>query len=352
MERLEATRFRALTGARGGSPAVQQPGKTDRMTLETEALLDRRRLRRSLSLWRVLAVVAGVLALGALAIQGAGDGAGFGGTKQIARMTIEGVITENRDQLKLLERLARAKNVDAVILYVNSPGGTTAGGEALYEAIRAVSSKKPIVAQFGTIATSAAYICGLATDQIFARGNTITGSVGVIFQWPEVSELLAKLGVKMNEIKSGNLKAVPSPYAPLDQAGRETTERMVQESMTWFRGLVADRRKIDPATVPGLVQGRVFSGREAITLKLVDQIGGEGEVQRWLETERKITRGLKIVDWKPRTDESWGVLGMMGRIAGAALGLNPEAVRFLNDDPRLSALLLDGMVSVWQPAEK
>ena len=174
----------------------------------------------------------------------------------------------------------------------------------------------------------------------------------VIFQWPEVSELLAKLGVKMNEIKSGNLKAVPSPYAPLDQAGRETTERMVQESMTWFRGLVADRRKIDPATVPGLVQGRVFSGREAITLKLVDQIGGEGEVQRWLETERKITRGLKIVDWKPRTDESWGVLGMMGRIAGAALGLNPEAVRFLNDDPRLSALLLDGMVSVWQPAEK
>ena len=322
------------------------------MSLETEALLDRRRLRRSLSLWRVLAVVAGVLALGGLAVKGGVDSTGFGEKKHIARMAIEGVITENRDQLRLLDRLARSKNVDAVVLYINSPGGTTAGGEALYEAIRQVSAKKPVVAQFGTIATSAAYICGLATDQIVARGNTITGSVGVIFQWAEVSELLGKLGVKMNEIKSGNLKAVPSPFSPLDQAGRETTERMVQESMGWFRGLVADRRKIDPSAVPGLVQGRVFSGREALTLKLVDQIGGEAEVQRWLETERKITPGLKIVDWKPKADESWGVLGMMGRIAGAVLGLNTDAVKFLNDDPRLSALLLDGMVSVWQPAEK
>ena len=322
------------------------------MTLETEALLDRRRLRRSLSLWRVLAVVAGVAAIGALAVKGGAGGAGFGEKHHIARMTIEGVISENRDQLRLLDRLARAKNVDAVILYINSPGGTTAGGEALYEAIRAVSAKKPEVAQFGTIATSAAYICGLATDQIVARGNTITGSVGVIFQWAEVSELLAKLGVKMNEIKSGNLKAVPSPFSPLDQAGRETTERMVRESMGWFRGLVADRRKLDTAAVPGLEQGRVFSGREAVTLKLIDQIGGEAEAQRWLETEKKIATGLKIVDWKPKAEENWGVLGMMGRIVGALLGLNDSAVKFLNDDPRLSALLIDGMVSVWQPAEK
>ncbi len=322
------------------------------MTLETEALLDRRRLRRSLSLWRVLAVIAGVAALGALAVKGGAGSAAFGEKKHIARMTIEGVITENRDQLRLLDKLARSKSVDAVILYINSPGGTTAGGEALYEAIRAVSAKKPVVAQFGTIATSAAYICGLATDQIVARGNTITGSVGVIFQWAEVSELLAKVGVKMNEIKSGNLKAVPSMFAPLDQAGRETTERMVRESMGWFRGLVADRRKLDTAAVPGLEQGRVFSGREALTLKLVDQIGGEAEAQRWLETEKKITAGLKIVDWKPKAEENWGVLGMLGRIAGALLGLNDGAVKFLNDDPRLSALLIDGMVSVWQPAEK
>ena len=322
------------------------------MTLETEALLDRRRLRRSLSLWRVLAIVGGALALGALAVSQSGERGAFSEKKQIARIAIEGMITENRDQLRLLDRVARAKNVDAVILYINSPGGTTAGGEALYEAIRAVSAKKPVVAQFGTLATSAAYICGLATDQIFARGNTITGSVGVIFQWAEVSELLGKLGVKMNEVKSGPLKAVPSPFSPLDQAGRDTTERMVRESMSWFRGLVADRRKLDTATVPGLEQGRVFSGREALSLKLVDQIGGETEVHRWLETDRKIQAGLKIVDWKPKAEDSWGVLGMLGRAAAIMFGLNPDQVRLLNDDPRLSALLLDGLLSVWQPAEK
>ena len=322
------------------------------MTLETEALLDRRRLRRSLSLWRVLAILAGIVALGVAGTALGTREGGFLERRQIARMTIDGVITENRDQLRLLNRLADAKYVEAVILSINSPGGTTAGGEALFEAIRAVSAKKPIVAQFGTVATSAAYICGLATDRIFARGNSITGSVGVIFQWAEVSELLGKVGVKMNEIKSGPLKANPSPFKPIDEAGRETAEKMVRESMDWFRGLVADRRQINTADVPGLEQGRVFSGREALALRLIDQVGGEKDVQAWLEQNRKVAKGLKIVDWKPRREDNWGVLGVLGRAAMALLGLDPAKLAFLNDDPRLSAVLLDGLVSVWQPAEK
>lgn len=324
------------------------------MTLETEALLDRRRLRRSLTLWRIgaiLAVTAALIALGLSSRRTDGTSA-FGDRNQIARVSLEGVITENRDQLRLLKRLKDAKHVKAVILHINSPGGTTTGGEALFEAIRDVATTKPIVAQFGTVATSAAYICGLATDQIFARGNTITGSVGVIFQWAEVSELLSKLGVKMNEIKSGPLKANPSPFQPIDQEGRETAEKMVRESMTWFRGLVASRRSVDTAAIPGLEQGRVFSGREALTYKLVDQIGGEADVQKWLEEKRNTPKGLKIVDWKPKREDSWGVLGVIGKAAAAVLGLDPDRIRLLNDDPRLSSLLLDGLVSVWQPAEK
>jgi protease-4 len=322
------------------------------MTLETEAVLDRRRLRRSLSLWRGLAILAGVAALAVAGIAASSqDGNPFGERRQIARVTLEGVITENRDQLRLLNRLANAKHVDAVILAINSPGGTTAGGEALFEAIRAISVKKPVVAQFGTVATSAAYICGLATDRIFARGNTITGSMGVIFQWAEVTELLGKVGVKMNEIKSGPLKANPSPFQPLDQAGRETAEKMVRESMEWFRGLVATRRQINTAEVPGLEQGRVFSGREALTYRMIDQVGGEQEVQAWLERERKIKPGLRIVEWKPRREDNWGVLGVIGRAAATVIGIDADALRFLNDDPRLGALLLDGLVSVWQPAK-
>ncbi|MBN9260130.1 MAG: S49 family peptidase, partial [Hyphomicrobium sp.] len=189
------------------------------MSLETEAVLDRRRLRRRASFWRGLAILAVLLAIGA-AVGLTADQTSRIGTKQIARVSLEGVITEDRKQLELLRRVADARNVEGIILFINSPGGTTTGGEALYDAIRKVSEKKPVVAQFGTVATSAAYIAGLATDQIVARGNSITGSVGVIFQWAEVTELMSKLGVKMHEVKSGPLKATPSPFQPTDEAGK------------------------------------------------------------------------------------------------------------------------------------
>src|SRR5262249_17463968 len=213
--------------------------------------LDRGRLRRRLSVWRVLAVLAGTLALGFLLFSTA-DRAGLFEQKQIARVTIEGLITDDRDQIKLLKKLAESSKVAGVILFVNSPGGTTVGGEALFEALRELAKAKPLVAQFGTIATSAAYIAGLATDQIIARGNTITGSVGVIFQWPEFSQLLEKLGIKVNEIKSGPLKANPSPFQPLDEPGKEAAEKMVAESQRWFVNLVRSRRGIDTGSIAGL----------------------------------------------------------------------------------------------------
>jgi protease-4 len=319
------------------------------MSLETEAILDRRRMRRQLSLWRVAAVVAGTLALGALIAKGVGSKA-FG-ERQIARVNLEGLITENRDQLKLLRELAKDKSVEAVLLFINSPGGTTTGGEALFEGIRSVAAKKPVVAQFGTVATSAAYIAGLATDRIVARGNTITGSVGVIFQWAEVSELLGKLGVKMNEIKSGPLKANPSPFQPADEAGRQSAQQMVADSMRWFVDLVASRRGINPADVPGLREGRVFSGREALEHKLIDQIGGEREAQAWLEEKRGVSKGLKIVDWKPKREDEWSWLDLFTKSLAKMAGVPAAKLMELADDPRLALLRLDGLVSVWQPSE-
>ena len=322
------------------------------MSLDTESILDRRALRRRVGLWRGGAMVAGLVAAGALfyAVNG---GQGLSERKQIARVTIEGVITEDRDQLRLLKRLAEAKNVEGVILFINSPGGTTTGGEALFEAVRNVAKTKPVIAQFGTVAASAAYITGLAADHIVARGNTITGSVGVIFQWPEVSGLLDKLGVKMNEIKSGPLKAVPSIYEPLNPEGRKVTEQMVAESQKWFVGLVNERRNVKTADIPGLEQGRVFSGREALVHKLVDQIGGEAEVVRWLEDKRNVAKDLRIVDWRPRRDAdlSWvRLFGIaMARLAGFSSG---DAGVVFGPDSTLNRLTLDGLVSVWQPLEK
>jgi protease-4 len=323
------------------------------MTFETETVLDRRRLRRRLSVWRSLAVVAVLLAVGLIAFTGV-DRAGLADRRQIARVSVEGLITEDRDKLKLFKRLAESKQVAGVILFINSPGGTTTGGEAMFEAIRDLAKAKPVVAQMGTVAASAAYITGLATDHIVARGNTITGSVGVIFQWAEVSQLLDKLGVKMTEVKSGPLKANPSMFQPIDEAGRSVAEQMVQESKRWFVGLVANRRSIDTSGVPGLEQGRVFSGREALGFKLIDEIGGEPEAVKYLEEKRNVAKGLKVVDWKPQRESSWGVLGLSVRalarlVAGGAVD---EIGALVAGDTRLGTLRLDGLVSVWQGSER
>jgi protease IV len=321
------------------------------MSLETEAILDRRRLKRSTSFWRTAAIGTVALAAGAFAFSG-DTRLGLSEPHQIARITIEGMITEDRAQLRMLKRIADNKNVDGVILVVNSPGGTTTGGEALFEALRKISEKKPIASQFGTVAASAGYIVGLGTDYIVSRGNTITGSVGVIMQWPEFTELLAKVGVKMNEVKSGPLKATPSPFQPLDDQTRALTQTMIMEGQRWFLDLVTTRRGVKTAEIPGLEQGRVFSGREAFQHKLVDELGGEAEVVRWLEEKRKVKKGLRIVDWKPRNDADWSLLGATsGAVSSGLAEAVRESIAAVLKEAGLSAISLDGLVSVWHPGK-
>lgn len=317
------------------------------MSLDTETILDRRRVRRQLSFWRVLAVIALTLAAGALLVS---SESGLLDRRQIARVSLEGMITESRDLLKLIDRVGEADNVAGVIVYVNSPGGTTTGGEAIYEALRRLSEKKPVVAQFGTVAASAAYIAGLGTDYIVARGNTITGSIGVIMQWPEISGLLDKIGVKVNEVKSGPLKANPSPFQPMDETGRALAESMIAESHQWFLDLVRTRRQVATNSIPGLEQGRVFSGREALQHKLIDEIGGETEAIRWLE-ERGVEKGLNVVDWKERSGTGWGLGGVAGLARYLAGDFVVGLTALLTRDRTLGAFSLDGLVSVWQPSE-
>ena len=161
----------------------------------------------------------------------------------VARLTVSGIITDDRKMNELIEKIGKSDQVKAVIVTINSPGGTTTGGEAMYDSVRRLAEKKPVVAVCGTLATSAAYIVALATDRIFVYGNTITGSVGVIFQWAEVTELLQTLGIKVEEVRSGPLKAVPSPFEPADEKARALTEEMVQEAKVWFVDLVSKRRE-------------------------------------------------------------------------------------------------------------
>jgi protease-4 len=318
------------------------------MSLDAERIVERRRLKRRVSAWRIAAVLLALLFVGTLVMGGSENGGTGGILPHVARISIDGVITNDRKMINLIDRVRKADQVKAVIIEVNSPGGTTTGGEALYDAIRRLSKEKPVVATCGTLATSAAYIVALASDRIFVYGNTITGSVGVIFQWANVTELMKTLGIQFEDVKSGSLKAVPSPFEPTTEEAREVTEEMVDEAMEWFVGLVKARRNITPDTIPGLTEGRIYSGRQAVDYKLVDQIGDELAARAWLSKERSIQPGLRVRQWKPPTEET-GFLGLATQSIAAALGVSGSKFASLLDEAT-AVLELDGLVSVWHPA--
>ena len=318
------------------------------MTLRADFLVDRRRLKRSMSLWRLLAIAATIALVAGFALQSEDIAEAIGYKSHIARVEISGLIREDTDREEMLKEIAKSRHAKAVILRINSPGGTTIGGESLHRAVQKLRKKKPVVAVFSTLATSAAYMAGIASDHVIARGSSITGSVGVILQWAEVTEMLNKLGIKMEEVKSGPLKAVPSPFSPLDDAGRALTQEMVFESQKWFVDLVAKSRSIDPETIPGLTEGRIYSGRQALKLKLIDQLGGEDDAIAWLEENRQIEKNLKVIDWETGETTS---LGWLRRATESVLGLAGLPTSMLDNvlgrGNALERVQLDGLVSVW-----
>ncbi len=309
-------------------------------TNQAELIVDRRQLLRRLFRWRIFAVVAVLLALASLFWSG-GDFKKY--SDHIARVRIDGMITGDQATLNLLDELAKSEKVKAVIIRIDSPGGTTAGSEAIYEEIRKISRDKPVVAVMDTVAASGGYITAIATDYIVARGNTITGSIGVIFSFPEISKLLDTLGVKMEEIKSGELKAEPSPYKPVSDHVREVSNEMVQESFGWFKGLVAERRQLSPERVAVLADGRVYTGRQAVANKLVDALGGEDVALDWLQTDRKISKDLAVVNWaNPVNVDPTGLGFSIGNAVLKVLGF--EGLK-----RQVEASRLDGLLVLWHP---
>src|ERR1700722_17991089 len=169
------------------------------MSLETDLLLDRRRLKRRLLFWRsfaVLAVVAAVL------VAMRGEGVPFG-RAHIARLAVSGIITDDRKLVEAVSKLADNDSVKALIVTIDSPGGSVAGGEALHDAIGLVAQKKPVVAVMGGTAASAGYMVAVPAARIFAREGTLTGSIGVLLETGEVSGLLKTLGIDAEAITSG-----------------------------------------------------------------------------------------------------------------------------------------------------
>jgi protease-4 len=302
---------------------------------DADLLVDRRRLKRQLSSWRAAALL---LFVAVIAV-GVGRIAGLRGSGDyIARVAVTGVIVDDPRREELLRLLHDDNRAKALIVRIDSPGGTVVGGENLFRNLRRVAEKKPVVAVMGQTAASGGYMAAVAADWIVAREGTLTGSIGVLLQTTDVTALLRKLGVEMEAIKSSPLKAVPSPFENLTEEGRRATRVVLEDTYEMFVGMVAERRKFERAKALEVADGRVFTGRQAKTIGLIDALGGEAEALDWLRKQKGISERLAVEDVKMRRDDPlWReMLSQAMALVGGKSYLTER-------------LTLDGLVALWHP---
>jgi protease IV len=322
------------------------------MSLDADLIVDRRRMRRKLTFWRVTAILALVLAIGGLAYvsqRGSVSGVTAG---SIARVKISGLIRGNQDRVEALERLGRS-SARAVIVHIDSPGGTTAGAEQLHDALVQLKAKKPMVVVVDGLAASGGYIAALASDHIIAQSSSLVGSIGVLVQYPNFTDLLKTVGIKVEDVKSSPLKAAPNGFEPTSPEARAALAAVVMDSYEWFRGLVRNGRKLDGPALERVTDGRVFTGRQALELRLVDELGNEKTALAWLQREKGISATTPVRDYRlsPRFTEfpflhvaTVSLLDMAG-LTGLARRIE-ESGTFT----AVEKLNLDGLLALWHPS--
>jgi protease IV len=316
--------------------------------LFADYLAERRILRRKLSYWRIAAFAALILGVAVAGLRFLGPDASLGFTPHIARFAIEGIITGDQETLKLIKKIEDSKSAEAVLITIDSPGGTTSGAERLYDALRRLSAKKPTVAVVGSMAASGGYIAALGTDRIVSLGNALVGSIGVLVQYPNFAKLLDTVGVKMEDVKSSPLKASPNGFEPTSPEARAALASLVGDSFTWFKSLVKERRVMTDEQLLTVADGRVFTGRQAKDLNLVDGLGGEREAIAWLQQEKNIAKDLPVRDWKQeRTLERLGILSYSAR-AAEILGFGGLSLALDRAAHAAQEHMLDGLLSIWQ----
>jgi protease IV len=325
------------------------------MSLDTDHIVDRRRLRRKLTFWRVLTVVIAIAAVVGVAVVARRSDGSLAQplTPQISRVTIQGIIRGDHERTEALDNLAKSRNTRAVIVHIDSPGGTTTGSEELHQALRRVAAQKPTVVVVDGLAASGGYMAAMAADHIIAQNSSLVGSIGVLFQFPNLTDLLTKVGVKVEEIKSSPLKAAPNGLEPTTPEARAAIEALVVDSYAWFKGIVQDRRKLEGEALDRVADGRVFTGRQAIELKLADEIGREQEAIDWLAKTSNIDPKTPVRDWRlhPRFSElsflHLGVAKMLNIVGLGSLARDLETSGALQAAEKLN---LDGLLALWHPS--
>jgi protease IV len=324
------------------------------MSLDADTIVDRRRMRRKLTFWRVLAVlvaICAVVAVGA-ALRAPGTSVLTGAPgSSIARITITGLIRGDQERVEALERLGKSR-ARAVIVHINSPGGTTAGSEQLHDSLLRLKEKKPLVVVVDGLAASGGYITAIAADHIIALETSLVGSIGVLFQYPNVTDLLKTLGVKIEEIKSSPLKAAPNGFEPTSPEARAAIESIVSDSYAWFKNMVKARRHLDDPALERVTDGRVFTGRQGLALNLIDEIGDERTAIAWLAKEKNIDPSTPVRDYRLRDrlgDLPFLHTAMVATLDAVGLGSLARRLEEWGAVQAMERLNLDGLLALWHP---
>lgn len=265
------------------------------MTITPDYLIERKKNKAAIRSWKLVSIFL-IVAFIAVIIDKLKilDNTKIPADDYIASVIIDGILFENANRDSKLEKIADNNHIKALIVHVDSPGGTVVGSEKIYNILRKISSQKPVIIVMGTMATSGGYLISLGGDYIISHNGTITGSIGVIFQTAEVTELAERLGIKFNNFKSSELKAAPNPMEKLTPAVSEAIMENINDAYDYFVELVANRRGFTIEEAKKIADGRVYSGRRALALKLVDAIGTNDDAIKWLQTVRKIDPKLKV----------------------------------------------------------
>jgi protease IV len=304
------------------------------MSLDADLIVDRRRLKRHLVLWRILGVVA--LSVLALVLVDGDSASTLGGGPHVARLHIDGIIVDDPARDDAFRKILEDDHIKALVVRIDSPGGTVVGGESLYLNMRDVAKKKPVVAVMTQLATSAGYMAAVGADHIVARSGSLTGSIGVIMQTTDVTALLDKIGIKPETIKSAELKAQPNPLEPFTEKAREAARNVVMDLYDMFVDMVAERRNMSRERVLLLADGRIFTGRQAKEVGLVDALGGEDQARQWMKEKHGVALSLptKTVEIEYETD-------FLRRVIQGTIGKTLFSER----------LRLDGPISLWHPVQ-
>jgi protease-4 len=310
-------------------------------------------MRRKLTFWRVAAFLVAIVAIVGVAATVArrSDLAVVAGGDYIARIKITGLIRNDEERVDALEKLAKS-GVKGVVVHIDSPGGTTAGSEQLHNSLRLVAAAKPMVVVVDGLAASGGYIAAMSAEHIVAQQTSLVGSIGVLFQYPNFTEVLKTIGVKVEEIKSSPLKAAPNGFEPTSPEARAAIEALVKDSYAWFRDMVKDRRKMDDELLQRVADGRVFTGRQGVELKLIDELGNEKTAVDWLTKEKGLKPDTPVRDWDLKS--RFGDLGFLHMATAAvldAVGLGSLARQFESwgSVRAIERLNLDGLLALWHP---